>query len=186
MWTLKSKLCFILYKLTAAWLPISQRSRLAKAWRAFWGKRIAACGKSVNIERNAYFTPALTLGDRSGIGVACEVYGPVTIGNDVMMGPEVVIYTSGHCFDRTDITMIEQGGTEPEPVTIGNDVWIGRRVMIMPGVTIGDGCVIGAGAVVTKDIPPYSVAGGVPAKVLKTRSSTKNRGGGHWKSTVNT
>ena len=74
-----------------------------------------------------------------------------------MMGPEVVIYTSGHRYDRTDIPMMEQGGTEPEPVTIGNDVWIGRRAMIMPGVHIGDGCVVGAGAVVTKDIPPYSV-----------------------------
>ena len=169
MWTLKSKLCFVLYRMTAAWLPISQRSGFAKRLRAFWGRRIATCGKKVNIERKAYFTPALTLGDRSGVGVNCEVYGPVTIGNDVMMGPEVVIYTSGHRFDRTDITMMEQGGTEPEPVTIGNDVWIGRRVMIMPGVTIGDGCVIGAGAVVTKDIPSYSVAAGVPAKVIRAR-----------------
>ena len=89
-----------------------------------------------------------------------------------MMGPEVVIYTSGHKFDRTDIPMMEQGNTDAEPVTIGDDVWIGRRVMIMPGVTIGNGCVIGAGAVVTKDIPPYSVAGGVPAKVLKSRNLT--------------
>ena len=169
MWTIKSKLCFVLYKMTAAWLPISQRSKFAKKIRGFWGKRIAKCGKDVNIERHAVFTPGLTLGDRSGVGIDCEVYGPVTIGKDVMMGPEVVIYTSGHCFDRTDISMMEQGSTDPEPVTIGNDVWIGRRVMIMPGVTIGDGCVIGAGAVVTKDIPPYSVAGGVPAKVIKNR-----------------
>ena len=95
-----------------------------------------------------------------------------------MMGPEVIVYTSGHKFDRTDITMIEQGSTVPEQVTIGNDVWIGRRVIIMPGVTIGDGCVIGAGAVVTKDIPPYSVAGGVPAKVIKSRLCNVDNGGG--------
>lgn len=169
MWTLKSKICFVLYKTTAAWLPISQRSGIAKKLRVFWAKRIIRCGNNVNIEKNAHFTPGVTVGDNSGIGIDCEVYGPVTIGNDVMMGPEVVIYTSGHRHDRTDITMIEQGSTEKEPVTIGNDVWIGRRVMIMPGVNIGDGCVIGAGAVVTKDIPPWSVAGGVPAKVLKTR-----------------
>lgn len=169
MWTTKSKICFILYKMTAAWLPISQRMGLAQRFRRFWAKRIAKCGKDVNIERNAYFTPGLTIGNRSGVGIDCEIYGPVTIGNDVMMGPEVVIYTSGHRFDRTDIPMMDQGSTKPEPVTIGNDVWIGRRVMIMPGVNIGDGCVIGAGAVVTKDIPPYSVAGGVPAKVIKKR-----------------
>ena len=97
------------------------------------------------------------------------MYGPVTIGNDVMMGPEMVIYTSGHKTDRIDIPMRLQGGTEVEPVTIGNDVWIGRRVMIMPGVSIGNGCVIGAGTVVTKDVPDYCVVAGVPAKIVKER-----------------
>ena len=109
----------------------------------------------MNIEKHAHFTPGVELGDRSGIGINCEITGTVTIGNDVMMGPEVIVYTSGHRFDRTDISMMDQGFTEAKPVTIGNDVWLGRRVIIMPGVTIGDGCVIGAGAVVTKDIPPY-------------------------------
>ena len=178
MWTLKSKLCFMLYKMTAAWLPISQRAGFAQKLRLFWAKRIANCGKNVNIERGAFFTPGLSIGDNSGVGIDCEVYGPVTIGKNVMMGPEVVIYTSGHRTDRTDIPMMAQGSTEAEPVTVGNDVWIGRRVMIMPGVTIGDGCVIGAGAVVTKNIPPYSVAGGVPAKVLKNRKNTEIPPGG--------
>lgn len=169
MWTVKTKLFFVLYQVSAAWLPISQRCVLAKKMRVFWAKRIANCGENVNIERLAYFTPGLTLGDRSGMGIRCEAYGPVTIGKNVMMGPEVVIYTSGHRFDRTDIPMMDQGSTETRPVTIGDDVWIGRRVIIMPGVTIGDGCVIGAGAVVTKDIPPYSIAVGVPAKVRRGR-----------------
>ncbi len=172
MWTTKKKILFILYRITAAWLPISQRSKLSKKARTFWAKRIATrVGKNVNIERKAVFGPLLEIGDNSGVGINCEVYGPVKIGNDVMMGPDVVCYTGGHRFDRTDITMIEQGGAEIKPITIGNDIWIGRRVMIMPGVNIGDGCVIGAGAVVTKDIPPYSVAGGVPAKVIKSRKS---------------
>ena len=87
-----------------------------------------------------------------------------------MMGPEVIIYTSGHKFDRTDIPMIDQGFTETEPVVIGNDVWIGRRVIIMLGVNIGDGCILGAGAVVTKDVPAYSVVGGVPARIIKSRA----------------
>lgn len=170
MWTTKKKILFVLYMITASWLPISQRSKLSKRARTFWAKRIVRhCGKNVNIERRAFFSPELSIGDNSGVGIRCEVYGPVTIGNDVMMGPDVVVYTSGHRFDRVDITMIEQGYSEPRPVNIGNDVWIGRRAIIMPGVTIGDGCVIGAGAVVTKDIPPYSLAGGVPAKVIKSR-----------------
>lgn len=170
MWTYKTKIIFICYKLFASWLPISQRSSFAKKWRTLFAKRIIKhCGENVNIERCAVFTPDLSIGDNSGIGINCEVYGPVTIGNDVMMGPEVVIYTSGHKTDRIDIPMRLQGGTEAKPVTIGNDVWIGRRVMIMPGVSIGNGCVIGAGAVVTKDVPDYCVVAGVPAKIVKER-----------------
>ena len=172
MWTIGKKIKYLLYRATAAWLPESRHSRFAKWWRRFWAKRIVtSCGKNVNFERKAQFTPKLSIGDNSGVGIGYEINGKVTIGTNVMMGPEVVVYTTGHKFDRTDIPMMEQGSTEERPVSIGNDVWIGRRVMIMPGVTIGDGCVIGAGAVVTKDIPPYSVAGGVPAKVLKSREN---------------
>lgn len=170
MWSAKKKIIYIFYKVFAAWLPRSQRSNIAKLLRVAFGRKILkSCGKSVNIERNAYFTPEVSIGDRSSIGVDCELYGPINIGSDVMMGPECVIYTVGHKHDRTDITMIEQGYTEVEPVNIGDDTWLGRRVMIMPGVNIGRGCIIAAGAVVTKDIPEYSIAGGIPAKVLRRR-----------------
>ncbi len=116
--------------------------------------------------------PLLKIGDNSGVGINCEIYGPVTIGKNVMMGPEVVIYTSGHKHNRTDIPMIEQGAETEREVNIGDDVWIGRRAIILPGVKIGNGCIIGAGAIVTKDIPDYSVAVGVPAKVVKNRLET--------------
>lgn len=170
MWTTKKKIFFILYKITASWLPISQRSRIAKSIRGFWGKHIVEyCGKNVNFERNSVFGPELRIGDNSGIGINCEVYGPVTIGSDVMIGPEVVIYTSGHEYSRTDIPIRQQGGSEVKQVNIGNDVWIGRRAIIMPGVKIGNGCVIGAAAVVTRDVNDYSVVGGVPAKVIRER-----------------
>ena len=170
MWTTKKKILYVLYRLTAAWLPISQRSSFAKKIRRFWAKKIlSSCGRDVNIEHNASFGPQVELGDHSGIGINCELYGPVSIGENVMMGPEVIIYTSGHRHDRTDIPMMQQGNSETLPVVIGNDVWIGRRAMIMPGVKIGNGCIIGAGAVVTKDIPDYSIAAGVPAKVVKNR-----------------
>lgn len=180
MWTFKKKLIFVFYMMTAKWLPISQRSTFAKKFRGFWAKRIAlSFGKNVNIERNAVFGPGLNIGENSGVGINCELYGPVTIGDNVMMGPEVVIYTSGHEHSRTDIPMMFQGDTEVESVVIGNDVWIGRRAMIMPGVTIGDGVIIGAGAVVTKSVPDYAIVGGVPAKVVKSRlPSKKIREGG--------
>ncbi len=174
MWTAKTKILYILYEMFASWLPQSRHMALAKRLRAFFARRIISkCGKNVNIEHNAKFTPGLELGERSGIGISCEINGRVKIGNCVMMGPEVVIYTSGHTFDSTDIPMMDQGSTEEKPVVIGNDVWLGRRVMIMPGVHIGDGCVIGAGAVVTKDIPEYSVAVGIPARVVKSRLMDK-------------
>lgn len=170
MWTPKTKISYLLYQGTAAWLPISQRSKLAKRIRGGWAKRIIShCGENINIEKHATFTPELRIGDNSGIGINCEVYGPVTIGNDVMMGPEVVIYTNAHCHDRIDITMREQGFSEALPVVIGNDVWIGRRAMIMPGVKIGNGVVVAAGAVVTKDVPDFAIVGGVPARILKMR-----------------
>ena len=138
--------------------------------RGFFARRIcASVGEDVNIERGATFGSLIVIGDRSGIGVDCELHGEIYIGNDVMMAPECVFYTSNHETGRIDIPMNQQGRTLPKPITIGNDVWIGRRVMIMPGVNVGDGCILAAGTVVTKNLPPYSIAGGVPAKVLGTR-----------------
>lgn len=86
-----------------------------------------------------------------------------------MMGPEVYIYTQNHRFDQLDITMDSQGFGEEKSVVIEDDVWIGSRVTILPGVTVGTGSVIGASSVVTKDIPPYSIACGNPAKIVKSR-----------------
>ena len=92
------------------------------------------------------------------------------MGKNVMMGPDCIIYTQNHRFDDLEKPMIEQGFQKEKPVVIGDDVWIGVRVTILPGVRIGSHTVIAAGAVVTKDIPDYAIAGGVPAKVLKYRN----------------
>ena len=170
MWTIKTKILYILYRITAAWLP--QHLVLARKFRYFWLKLIVAhCGKNIDVDKYARFTPELKIGDNSGIGNYCELNGPITIGNDVMMGPEVVMYTTRHNDERIDISMRYQGMKDRLPIVIGNDVWIGRRVIILPGVTIADGCIIGAGAVVTKDIPPYSVVAGVPARVIRRRKN---------------
>ena len=146
--------------------------KLAKKLRAHAAKRfIAFCGKNVNIEHGATISSKLSIGDNSGIGIDCSIGGQLTVGKNVMMGPECIIFARQHEFSRTDIPMCEQGFQEPKPVTIGDDVWIGRRVMIMPGVNIGNGVIVGAGAVVTKDIPDYAIVGGVPAKIIKFRKS---------------
>ena len=147
------------------WINIGQ-----KRIRALCGKLILSkCGKDVNIEKNAIFPSCVELGDHSGIGVRALISGKVIIGNNVMMGPDVCIYAQNHAFDRTDIPMNLQGFATEKPVLIADDVWIGARVIILPGVRIGTGAVIGAGAVVTKDMPDYSVVGGNPARVLKMR-----------------
>ncbi|MBE6573335.1 MAG: CatB-related O-acetyltransferase [Ruminococcaceae bacterium] len=140
------------------------------AFRRFCGKlMLKKCGKKVNIEKNAVFSRKVSLGDYSGLGVNSKIYGTCTIGNYVMMGEDVTVITRNHKHERSDIPMMHQGFEEERPVVIGNDVWIGDRVVILAGVEIGDGCIIGAGSVVTKSIPPYSIAAGVPARIIKSR-----------------
>lgn len=85
----------------------------------------------------------------------------ITIGENVMIAEDVMIR------DSNNHTIVSEGYRKEAPVVIGNNVWVGARATILPGVTIGDGAIVAAGAVVTKDIPPKSLAGGVPAKVLK-------------------
>lgn len=159
-----------LYAITAKWLPQSGRFKPGKLFRVFWAHLIMkSVGKKVNIEKGAYFTSEVEIGNNSGIGINCEINGPVIIGDNVMMGPEVVIYTAQHEISDTNKPINSQGFTSNRKVTIGNDVWIGRRVIIMPGVTIGDGAVIGAAAVVTHNVAPYDIVGGIPAKTIRNR-----------------
>ena len=129
------------------------------------------CGTNVNIERCADFGTGkgIKIGNNSGLGVDCAVRGPLEIGDNVMMGRWVNIMTNSHDTSRTDIPMNMQGSKPKQKVKIGSDVWIGNRVIILPGKTIGNGVIIGAGAVVTKDVPDYAVVAGVPAKIIKYR-----------------
>ncbi len=128
-------------------------------------------GANINVEKGAYFGDGreIEIGDNSGIGINCHIIGPVQIGRDVMMAPEVIILTSNHRFDRTDVPMCRQGTLPPEPVMIGDDVWIGTRAIILPGVSIGRGAIIAAGAVVTKDVPEYAIVAGNPARIIRNR-----------------
>jgi len=135
-------------------------------------------GGNINIEKGAYFGDGsqIEIGDNSGIGVNCRACGPIKIGDNVMMGPEVIILTISHKYDRLDVPMLEQGHNSPEPVSIGDDVWIGTRAIILPGISIGKGAIIGAASIVTKDVPEYAVVCGNPAKVIKYRTDKDNSG----------
>lgn len=145
---------------------------LCKAARVFCCRRIfARCGKDVNIERNAFFWAGtrIRLGDRSGLGVNCNIPSDTVIGDNVMMGPNCFILNRNHNFDRVDLPIIEQGYGEAKQTVIGSDVWIGRDVTFTPGRTVGDGTVIGAGTLLCKDFPAYSIVGGNPARLIRSR-----------------
>lgn len=96
----------------------------------------------------------------------------IKIGANVLIGEYVSIRDNDHAFAAPD-TLIQQQGFVTVPVDIGNDVWIGRAAVICKGVSIGDGAVIGANSVVTRDVPPYAVAAGVPARVIKWRKEVQ-------------
>lgn len=168
----RRKLGALFYYGWAKHLPTSYSGiRLGqKSLRQFCGRlMLAECGKEVNIEKGAVFSPRVSLGDYSGIGVNAKIYGACSIGKYVMMGEDVTIINRNHRFDRTDIPMMEQGFEPERPVIIGNDVWIGDRVVILPGVRVGDGSVIGAGSVVTRDVPEMAIVAGNPARVIRMR-----------------
>ena len=165
----------LVYKMCCSHLPATDNSAfyspIIRKIRYKVASHLLECGDGVNIEKGADFGigSGISIGDCSGIGIKCKIRGPLKIGNNVMMGPEVIILTSIHKFDDVTIPMCQQSNSERKEVIIGDDVWIGTRVIIMPGVKIGNGVIIGAGAVVTKDVPDYAVVGGVPAKIIKYR-----------------
>ena len=119
-------------------------------------------------------TGRISIGARSWIGPYCLIYGNgnVRIGEDVLIAAHSSINTVSHVMRDTD-SPINAQGIYCDPVTIEDDVWIGLNCTILQGITIGRGSVVGAGAVVTKDLPPWSVAMGVPARIVGSRNTIK-------------
>jgi maltose O-acetyltransferase len=127
------------------------------------------CGADLRVKKGAEISPNSIVGDFSELGTNSIIQANVTIGNHVIMGPDIKIYSRNHKFESLDIPIQKQGKNYYE-TTIGNDVWIGANVVITAGSEIGDHVIIAAGSVVTKKIPNYAIAGGVPAKILKFRN----------------
>ena len=144
----------------------------------FYKRAMKDCGKGV------YLRPSrceikdlhnLSIGDYTILSKGAVLYctdATITIGKKVLLAPNLTIITGDHRIDVVGRYMADVFDKLPEndlPVVIEDDVWCGANVTILKGVTIGQGSVIAAGSVVSKSIPPYSIAGGVPAKVLKKR-----------------
>lgn len=121
-----------------------------------YGVYVSPCGAHITIGSNTHFAP---------YGV---LYGPLTIGSNVAVAAHVVFASVGHGYDRVDVPMVDQPPTSRQ-IVIEDDVWIGANAVIIGGVTVGTGTIVGAGAVVTKDVPPFSVVGGTPARVIRDR-----------------
>jgi maltose O-acetyltransferase len=125
-------------------------------------------GKGTSVQMHCRFLNGrkVMLGDRNVINFGCLFDGrkhEILIGSDVSIGPEATILTLGH--DPQSKSFADKGGA----VQIGDHVWIGYRALILPGVTIGEGAVVAAGSVVSRDVEPFTIVGGVPAKVIGSR-----------------
>lgn len=112
----------------------------------------------------------LRMGNGSNVGaysyVGCS--GFIEIGDNVMMGPRVSFFAENHTFDRTDMPMKQQG-VNNKGIRIEDDCWLGSGAIFLDGVTVGKGSIVAAGSVVSKSVEPYSIVGGVPAKLIKSR-----------------
>lgn len=151
-----------------------------KLWTPFYKHAMKHCGKGVYLRPTCSDFKGLwnlSVGEGASIPKGSVFYctkAPLTIGKKVIFGPRPTIITGDHRTDLIgryiiDITDNDKLPENDAPVVIEDDVWCGANVTILKGVTIGRGSVVAAGAVVTKSFPPYSIIGGVPAKLLKMR-----------------
>ena len=160
---------YLMYKYFAKHLP---SNKIGKKARYTCCKYIfKKCGKNVNIEKGATFGYGfgIEIGDNSGIGINAVIPDNTIIGKDVMMGPNCFILSINHETSRTDIPMRLQGNTFPKQTIIEDDVWIGRNVTMTPGRYISKGSIVAACCMLTKDFPEYSIIGGNPSKLIRSR-----------------
>lgn len=139
------------------------------------GKRLRQVHPTAYIHGTARVASDLRAHEWAFIGSRCSIYPKVSIGRYSMLAPEVAVIGDDHIWDVVGIPIQFTGRPRQQETKIGRDVWIGRRAIIMRGVTIGDGAIIAANAVVTKDVSSYTVVGGVPARKITERFNANER-----------
>ncbi len=136
-------------------------------------RKLIPIGEDTSIMRHVY----LGDGNNVSIGAGCKInegvrLDNVKIGNNVLIARESIILGKMHEFADSELPVSEQGERAVAQTVIEDNVWLGLRVMVMPGVTLGTGSIIGAGAVVTKDTDKNAIYGGVPAKLIRRRDDS--------------
>lgn len=163
-----------------AWLPLFASKTLV---RFGTGVSLAGCrhmrfGRGVRVGRHCILTAQegeLTLADGAALSPGVHLgadHGRIEVGRHTAIGPGTVVRAANHCFARRDVPIMSQGHV-PGTIIIGDDVWIGANCVLTPDVRIGRGAVVGAGAVVTRDVAPFTVVGGVPARPIGERGTAK-------------
>lgn len=158
------------------WLPLFASRTLV---RFGTGVSLAGCrnmrfGRGVRVGRHCILTAQdgeLALADGAALSPGVHLgadHGRIEVGKCTAIGPGTVVRAANHCFARCDVPIMRQGHV-PGVVIIEDDVWVGANCVITPDVRVGRGAVVGAGAVVTRDVAPFSVVGGVPARVIGRR-----------------
>lgn len=137
-------------------------------WRRLWYRAWNVHPTSY-LAKNSSIHHSLRMGAYGYIGPGAVVPSGVKMGNYVMIGPELLITGDDHRFDQPSVAVIFSGRPDQQDCIVEDDVWIGARAILMKGVRIGRGAVVAAGAVVTEDVPPYTIVGGVPARQIRKR-----------------
>ena len=163
----------LIYYLFISKLPHSRYLKIFNKIRIWYVSKIL---KLCEYHPDNFFENNIYIGKGTNvkIGKQCQINENVfiqgaTISDFVMIAPNVSILNSTHNFNKIEIPMVMQGTAIQENPIIEDDVWLGRSVIVLPGIKIGKGSIVAAGAVVTKDVKPFSVIGGVPAKLIKFR-----------------
>lgn len=171
----KQIFCLVVYYGFAMYLPDSYngtRGKISNRIRVFLCKHIfEKCGRLRTINRMVTFGSGrhIVIGDESGIGANTHLPSNTIIGNNVILSRRCFILDRNHRFDRIDIPINDQGFKETKQTIIEDDCWIGMNTLFTPGRHIAKGTIVAMGSVLTKDFPEYSIVGGNPAKIIKSR-----------------
>lgn len=159
-------------------IPLTHILLYSKRLGRWWGlKKLKRLGGGAEIRPHAYLveTGNISLGENVVIRPGTMFFavptadgsGDITVEDNALIGSGVHVYVSNHRFDSHDADIMFQGHTPPKPVLIRQGAWIGACAVILPGVTVGRNAVVGAGSVVTRSVPDFSVVAGAPARVIK-------------------